>query len=596
MIVPMKKISIVMRTEDAKDSMARLALMGLLHVEHQRVPQAKEIEFLREELSTVVSAIGILDSSSLKSGKTHSAKKIADWKFMAAHIAGLDKKRDQLTEFSHGISAKISDYEPWGDFEPRDLSGLESIRVYVRLYQIPEKDLKTMPEDLIVRQVSELRGMANCAVISREPVNLPFKEVALPAMSLSGMRTRLAETEDAIKAVGEEMSRHLRYREDFTRVKEMLESKIAFYEALSGMGDANGISYIIGYVPYDSVISIVEEAKRQRWSYLVTKPSAADNVPTLVRNPKWVSIIEPVFKLIEVVPGYRELDISLPFLIFFSIFFGMLIGDAGIGLIFMILTALAQSKLGSKVKDKSIFTLIYALSFCAIVWGVLTATYFGQNWLPAYVRPLIPALRNDNSIMALCFFLGAGQLSIAHIWRAILKSPSPMALTDVGWVSVIWGGYFLAKTLIIGDAFPGAALWLFVAGPALVVLFTRLEKNIVRGLGAGVANLLLNFMNSITDIISYLRLFAVGLASVAIADAFTGIALDVGFKNIFTGTAAVLILIIGNSLNVLLGPIAVLVHGVRLNVLEFCGHLDIKWTGFAYRPLKAAGPAVSEKI
>jgi V/A-type H+-transporting ATPase subunit I len=148
-----------------------------------------------------------------------------------------------------------------------------------------------------------------------------------------------------------------------------------------------------------------------------------------------VSLIEPVFKIIEVVPGYNELDISLWFLIFFSIFFGMLIGDAGYGLIFLGLTFAAQKKWGRRVKDQSPFILFYLLSTFAIVWGVLTVTFFGQEWIPPSVKPLFPALRDSRNIQAFCFFLGALQLSVAHAWRALIKLPSVKALSDAGVLS-----------------------------------------------------------------------------------------------------------------------------------------------------------------
>ena len=95
--------------------------------------------------------------------------------------------------------------------------------------------------------------------------------------------------------------------------------------------------------------------------------------------------------------------------------------------------------------------------------------------------------------------------------------------------------------------------------------------------------------NSFTDIVSYIRLFAVGLATVAVADAFNKMAMDIGYNSILTGTATSLILLLGHGLNIILGAMSILVHGVRLNVLEFCSHLDINWSGFSYKPLEESG-------
>ena len=264
----------------------------------------------------------------------------------------------------------------------------------------------------------------------------------------------------------------------------------------------------------------------------------------------------------------------------------MLIGDAGYGAIFFILTLFAQIKLGRRVSGRSLFVLFYILSSAAMLWGVLTGTFFGQAWLSQKVSPLIPALRDDKNIQALCFLLGAIHLSIAHLWRAVIKLPSVRALAQVGWFIILWGAFFLAKMLVLGDAFPAFGKWFFIAGAALVVFFTDPKKNILKGIGSGLGALLLNLVNSFTDIVSYIRLFAVGLATVAVADAFNQMAMDIGYGSILTGIMTSFILLLGHTLNIVLGPMSILVHGVRLNVLEFCSHLDVNWSGFSYKPLK----------
>jgi len=226
------------------------------------------------------------------------------------------------------------------------------------------------------------------------------------------------------------------------------------------------------------------------------------------------------------------------------------------------------------------------LNIFAVIWGILTGTFFGHEWLPQWVKPLAPALNDDKNVQMLCFFIGAIHLSIAHIWRFITKVPSSKALADLGWVTIIWGGFFLANTLILARSFPVYGRWLFIIGPILVILFTDPQKNIFKGVGNGLQNFLLSVVNSFTDVVSYVRLFAVGLASVAVADSFNSMAMDSGFNSIASGLLAALILLVGHSLNIVLGPMSVLVHGVRLNVLEFCSHVDIKWSGFDYKPLK----------
>jgi len=247
----------------------------------------------------------------------------------------------------------------------------------------------------------------------------------------------------------------------------------------------------------------------------------------------------------------------------------------------------AAGQRGRRERGVAPFYLFYILSSSAIIWGLLTASFFGQEWLlERSLKPLLPALGDDKNVRTLCFFIGALHLSIAHIWRVLIQFPSPVALTDVGWISILWGAFFLAKVLILGAQMPVFGPWLIISGMALVVLFSNPRKNILKGISAGLGTLLLNVINNFTDVVSYIRLFAVGLAGVAVADAFNKMASGVGFKGIIPGLLSSFILLAGHGLNVLLGPMSVLVHGVRLNVLEFCTHLDIKWSGFPYKPLK----------
>jgi V/A-type H+-transporting ATPase subunit I len=121
-----------------------------------------------------------------------------------------------------------------------------------------------------------------------------------------------------------------------------------------------------------------------------------------------------------------------------------------------------------------------------------------------------------------------------------------------------------------------------------VILFTNPHANILRAIGEGLETVALSFMNNITDVISYIRLFAVGLATLAIAETTNTLASEAsGFGDgIVAVVAGVAILIIGHGLNIILGPMSVLVHGVRLNVLEFSGHANVTWSGVAFEPLK----------
>ncbi len=589
MIVPMKKVSIITQSKDADSAVKALRSLGLLHVEHQQTPKGKDISSLHEDITLANTAINILKTQS-PSQETSTAvvqEALTNWEFTARHIIDLQKRLEQLDEYSRNLSLKINQWELWGDFDPQAIKVLEDKNVYIWLYQIPVKEIKNLPPGIIVKRLSTASGIANCVIISYGKTNIPFKEVALPKIGLEKMRDRLSEDLQVMNSMSEEIRKSARYREAFIRVKKDLEKELEFHEALRGMGQSGDLSYLTGYAPFDKVELVSAEAKTERWGIVISEPSADDNVPVLLRNPRWVSIISPIFKFLEILPGYRELDISLPFLIFFGIFFGMLIGDAGYGLVYFLFTLWAHKEAKRKNRQTGRFFLFYVLSLCAIIWGLLTGTFFGQEWfLKAGYRPLAPVLNDPKGIQRFCFFLGALHLSIAHSWRAVLKIPSLGALADVGWICILWSAFFIARALILGDTFPLFGKWMIISGIFLVILFTNLQKNILKTISEGLGTLALSLMNNFTDVVSYIRLFAVGLAGVKIADAFNAMAAMVGWGNVFAAALAALIAIIGNTLGLILGPVSVLVHGVRLNVLEFSGHANISWSGGVYKPLK----------
>ena len=585
MIVKMKKVFLLIQKNQARAALDSLGALGVVHVEHEHLPSGNELNEISEKLGLIEQSRSILSAAGQNPAK-YITHKSGDLQNVCRHIIDLQKRYDQLREYSVTLNSWIDFWGSWGDFDPAQIKAMREKGVFIKFYQIPKDKLKILPQSIILREISAQGSLINCLVIAEEDIDIDFKELELPKVSLSGMKNRLSEDAKIMVNIREELSEYLIYNNDLIGVEEDLLNQKEFYSVLNGMGQAEEISYVKGYIPVESEALLLKQARQSGWGILTLEPDENDLVPTLVRNPAWISLIKPVLKLLELVPGYRELDISPLFIIFFSIFFGILIGDAGYGAVYFLLNLWAQKKIGHKVKDKSVFFLFYILSFCAIIWGLLTGTFFGQAWLSGMgIKPLVPLLVNATFVQALCFFIGALHLSLAHGWRAMLKAPALSALADLGWISVIWAVFFLAKTLLLGDPFPLFGNWLIITGLVLVLFFTSPQKNILKTIGAGLGTIALSLVNNFTDVVSYIRLFAVGLAGVAIADAFNAMAAGVVKKgDILTILVAVLIVICGHLLNIILGPMSVLVHGVRLNVLEFCSHANVSWDGFAYKP------------
>jgi V/A-type H+-transporting ATPase subunit I len=586
MIVPMKKATILFETGDAEATVISLRTLGVLHVEHQNLPEGRDISALQEKVAEINSTFDVLNRViGLDKNIQPQNNIIGDWIAVANHIIELGKRQEQLASSAGNIINQIDEWEHWGDVDLNQVHLLSQNGIYLKLYLVPVKEIRSFPDDVVVKTIYIAGDIAHCVAISRRQFECAFKEILPPKQSVSWLKSRLAENTNVMVRIKAEIIKSACFFEALSGIKKKLEKEIEFQQVVSGMGKEGAISYVTGYIPFDREVDLIAKVRSRKWGIVITDPSAYDDVPTLLRNPAWVNMIKPVLGLLGLIPGYRELDVSMLFLIFFSIFFGILIGDAGYGLVYILLTLLLTlwlhktRKLNTEMKTT--VSLFYILGFCAIIWGILTGTFFGQGWL----QPLVPQLNNAESMETFCFFLGALHLSIAHSWRAFLKFPSLTALADVGYICILGTAFFLARTLVLGEAFPPFGIWLVATGIILVILFTNPQARVLRGIGEGLGTVALSFMNNITDVISYVRLFAVGLATLAIAETTNTMASGIG-NGVVALAAGIAILIIGHGLNLILGIISVLVHGVRLNVLEFSGHANVTWSGSAFEPLK----------
>jgi len=349
-----------------------------------------------------------------------------------------------------------------------------------------------------------------------------------------------------------------------------------------GMGGAEQVAYLQGYIPKETVGRLRERAQEMGFAVVAETPRAGEDVPTLISYPKILKPIKTLFDILRILPSYWETDVSWTFMVFFTIFVGMLIGDAGYGLLLLAVTGFLAVR--SKKASRSALVLLLLLGLSVTAFGIMSGSWLGIKPLPPALESLrIPWLGDNDNIMSLCFLIGAIHITIAHIWNIIEVFPKPQFLAQLGWTAVVWAMYFLANSVVLGRGLPTFMMYLLGAGVLLVVLFmtpfSQIKKNVINH-----ALLPLTLVNFFVDIISYVRLFAVGVATVAVMESFNGMAASVGFGNVLTAVFAVLILIFGHTLNLVLAGLAVLVHGVRLNTLEFSSHKGLSWSGNPFRP------------
>lgn len=612
MIAPMKKATVIVLDSRREEELANLKRVGLLHPDIERRSDERT-ERLHADRELVTRALGTLPgedeleaaeapavaaaTASLEDS-LETARAIAN---AAEHLRG---RREALGR----IEEEITRVAPWGDFDPRDIEELRERGIDVELFSMAPRDFRKL-------------APTGCIELERGPVAIRFAMIWYAGNHPSGLsidefaaqsgvqRFRLPETGPArlqerreeelteIDAVEKQLVTFAANRASLQEALDEIERKLRDEQVRLGMETAERVAYITGYVPEESVETLQRAAANNGWGTLIRDPGPEDPVPTKIKNPAWIRIIKPVFALLGVVPGYRERDISFFFLLFFIVFVGMIIGDAGYGAILLVggFFAFARSKGGGREAA----ALLLVLGLATLAWGAITGNWFGYEPIGELVPfryLVIPALdsfdpRSTQAVQAVCFVLAAMHLSIAHLWnfvRELREKPAIKAFAQLGWLSLVLALYMLVVSLFLGQAFPQYGTYMIAGGIAAVFVFSGQSEGVgfFGGVGKGLAGAfttVFDVIGAFSDIISYIRLFAVGLASVAIAQAFNEMAASVGSGGV--GIAlAIVILLFGHTLNLIMGGLAVVVHGVRLNLLEFSGHLGMEWTGIEYQP------------
>ncbi|MDI6797681.1 MAG: hypothetical protein QMD09_12080, partial [Desulfatibacillaceae bacterium] len=239
------------------------------------------------------------------------------------------------------------------------------------------------------------------------------------------------------------------------------------------------------------------------------------------------------------------------------------------------------------------FILFTVFGLATVFWGLVSGTWFGveaiSRW-PVFNAFIVPDLYsfadNQTFLISLTFTIGAIHLSLAHILRGAALFPDARFLGELGWLALVWFLYFLAGYFVLHRPMPFWTYYLLGAGLFLGAVFAEPKKPFVVSTLVGLADMPLSLVRSFSDVISYVRLFAVGYATLVMAVSFNQMAADLVDGSLWAYFAATLVLVVGHSLNILMASLGVLVHGIRLNMLEFSSHLQLSWSGREYSPFR----------
>ncbi|MHC4139650.1 MAG: V-type ATP synthase subunit I [Planctomycetota bacterium] len=595
MIIKMKKVTILIKTSWMDDVLKALGEIGVVHLQPVVPLDNYTIENLKESIQLMEKALSIILERSDKE-PSRSFKEEHGLVF-AKQLLGLAEELKYLEDEIGMLEIECERLKVWGRFYPEEINRLREAGILIKLFKCHKRELSKIPKKFSTNIISEDGSTLYLAIVSKEKnFNIPLEEIEIP---ITGM--------DEIESMIKKKSAHLQHKQneistlydEFPVIKRALmesRERLNYEEAKAGMGKEDKIAYLMGFCPETLTESLREMAGKKGWAILIEDPLPDDPVPTLLKHSKLTKIFQPVMNFIGIAPGYREFDTNGIFLIFFTVFFAMIIGDGGYGAIFLIATYIAGRFYKNISREKII--LFYVLSITTIIWGAITGLWFGVesiSQLPVLKELVIPSLysytqESESNIIRLCFLIGALQLSLARIWFAARLYPSLTALAQTGWAALVWGIYFIVRFLLLNEKLSIIALFLVGYWAVTLILFgEQREDGFAKGLFRGITNFLINVVTGIgclSDLISYIRLFAIGLATREVAIAFNNMAGDIGFRDVKSIVIAIFILIFGHVINIMLGAMSVLVHGIRLNLLEFSKHLNIQWSGITYRPFK----------
>ena len=644
MIVPMKKVCLMVQDKTREEALKKLRAIGVVHLEKKATTLDANSSALKRK-AKVEDAIGLIQDFKVPKKKKEAVNAQDEFKgwerrqkpvgmhrgrratdvfgtdveapysidavradvrpYLPDLMNGFGEQRNELKEKDAILSREVSRLEGWGNFNPSDIEEL-SKWVPAFLYEISPDVFSKLDKNVKYIKLKSDKSIVRI-IVFEEKLNgvAPFQ---LPERSLDEYLKELDNNKAELQHIVEYLKTYADRRPALNKEMAKVEYDLEFETAVAGMTIVDEIpeeyklSYLTGYVPFNDVDRVKFVASQNGWAYSIDDPALTDEkVPTKLKNNKFVDLLKPVTGFLEITPGYREYDISPFFLFFFCIFFSMIYGDAGYGLI---LTSIAvASMLMMSVKKKKaplFFPMLFLLGTCNTIWGALTCSWFGLEVeaVPGFLKDIslsyISTAKSSQDVVnqnlqIFCFSLGLIHLSIAHIIN-MFRAKSPRILGELGSVMMLAGIYNVVLMLIVSNETRQIPLmpftiYVIAGGWMLNFLFGSYVSSMGQAIKSSLGNIMsviLSVVSIFSDIMSYIRLWAVGLAGAAIAGTVNLLAGPMlGSFLIFAG---IILLVFGHGMNMVLNVLSVLVHGVRLNTLEFSGHVGLAWSGSAYKP------------
>ena len=606
MITKMKKLTFLVYHKEYEEFLNSLRELGVVHIVEKQQGAADNTE-LQENIrlfNRLAATLKLLQNQkheknaviATEGGTATRGMQILD------EVDALQTEHGKLSQQLQSYAKEKEVLEVWGNFEPTGIQKLKDAGYIIGFYSCSEGNYKeeweTEYNAMIVNRISSKVFFVTVTKAGQE-VDLDVEQAKLPAYSLSRLEALYDTTEQAIE--GNEKKLVALSETDIPSLKaalKELQSQIEFSKVVLSSEQTAGdkLMLIEGWAPAYSKVEIEAYLNDAHVYYEITDPMPGDNVPIRLNNKGFFAWFEPICKL-YMLPKYNELDLTPFFAPFFMVFFGLCLGDSGYGL-FLFLGATAYRLLAKKVTPsmKSIISLIQVLSASTFFCGLLTGTFFGANiydldW-PIVQRLKHAVLMDNNDMFRLSLILGVIQILFGMVLKAVnqtIQFGFKYAIATIGWiillVSTAVSALFASSELLSmgGTAYK---VVLCISG-AMIFLFNTPGKNIFMNIGLGLWDSYNMVTGLLGDVLSYVRLFALGLSGGILAGVFNSLAVGMSPDNVIAGPIVmVLMFVIGHAINMFMNVLGAMVHPMRLTFVEFFKNSGYEGGGKEYKPFK----------
>ena len=601
MISKMKKLAFLIYHKDYDTFLEQVRNLGVVHVvtKSQGEAENQDLQATIRLSARYAAAIKLLEGMNVKaadktSGNADKGEQVLD---------KLETLQQHDAETNHRIQAiekEITAMEPWGDFKTESLKRLRDAGYEVGFYicsdKVYDEEWETQYHAVVINHIGSKVYFVTVTPVT-ETVSLDVESAKIADRSLSEiiqekekLDAERAETENAMKELAENSIPDLKAAQvrtsqlvDFDKVKLSADS-------LAG----NKLMLLEGWAPAENAQQLNDFLKSSEVYYEISDPVPGDNVPIQLNNKGFFKLFEPIMKL-YMLPKYNELDLTPFFAPFFMLFFGLCLGDTGYGL-FILLGISGYRLIAKSISPsmKPILTLVQLLGLSTAICGLLTGTCFGFNLYDInvpFIQKMKEVIMLDNQQMFnLSLILGAIQIIFGMTLKAVnqtIQFGFKYAISTIGWLLVLVStavAFAAPDVMAMGGTLHLAIL---AVGGLMVYLFNSPGKNIFLNIGLGLWDTYNMATGLLGDILSYVRLFALGLSGGILAGVFNSLAVGMSPDNVIAGPIVmVLIFVIGHSINIFMNVLGAMVHPMRLTFVEFFKNSGYEGGGKEYKPFK----------